>query len=280
MLRRNLRRRRSSEDCRDGRPLRMGWWYWNCSPPRAAPPARRPTRCWASLRGGRRSSRSPGTWTTGTTWAGAIGSPAGRRPTRQRAYARQLGSGVFTPALVVDGTNVVIGSQRAAVEAAIAAANRTAGRVDAQPRRRRVAVEVGAARVRCGRSASSTTRNMPPMSPPARMTASGCASTGLCARSRRWRIGTAARDGSPPSRPVPVRDRSSWCSRQTFVFSARRTWRPPDQGSPIVALTTSGSIFHSTMRNQDASRTAIHTTGANGAWLRRAAVRTLGIWVV
>ena len=42
---------------------------------------------------------------------------------RQRAYARQLGSGVFTPALVVDGTNVVIGSERASVEAAIEAAH-------------------------------------------------------------------------------------------------------------------------------------------------------------
>ena len=30
---------------------------------------------------------------------------------RQRAYARQLGSGVFTPALVVDGAAVVVGSQ-------------------------------------------------------------------------------------------------------------------------------------------------------------------------
>ena len=42
---------------------------------------------------------------------------------RQRAYARQLGSGVFTPALVVDGAKVVIGSERASVEAAIAAAD-------------------------------------------------------------------------------------------------------------------------------------------------------------
>ena len=41
---------------------------------------------------------------------------------RQRAYARQLGGGVFTPALVVDGTKVVVGSERASVEAAIAAA--------------------------------------------------------------------------------------------------------------------------------------------------------------
>ena len=38
---------------------------------------------------------------------------------------------------------------------------------------------------------------------------------------------------------------------------------------PSCALTTSGSICHSTMTNQDASRTAIHTTGTNCAWLRR-----------
>ncbi len=41
---------------------------------------------------------------------------------RQQAYARQLGGDVFTPALVVDGTEVVVGSNRASVEAAIAAA--------------------------------------------------------------------------------------------------------------------------------------------------------------
>ena len=41
---------------------------------------------------------------------------------RQQAYARQLGSDVFTPALVVDGKAVVVGSDRAAVEGAIAAA--------------------------------------------------------------------------------------------------------------------------------------------------------------
>jgi hypothetical protein len=41
---------------------------------------------------------------------------------RQRSYARQLGSEVFTPALVVDGGRVVVGSERGAVEAAIGAA--------------------------------------------------------------------------------------------------------------------------------------------------------------
>lgn len=38
---------------------------------------------------------------------------------RQQAYARQLGSEVFTPALIIDGANVVVGSDRSAVERAI-----------------------------------------------------------------------------------------------------------------------------------------------------------------
>jgi len=42
---------------------------------------------------------------------------------RQKAYARQLDSIVFTPALVVNGTKVVVGSERAAVEKAMAAAS-------------------------------------------------------------------------------------------------------------------------------------------------------------
>jgi hypothetical protein len=41
---------------------------------------------------------------------------------RQQAYAAKLGGGVFTPALVVNGSKVVIGSQHHEVEAAIAAA--------------------------------------------------------------------------------------------------------------------------------------------------------------
>ncbi len=41
---------------------------------------------------------------------------------RQQAYAAKLGGGVFTPALVVNGGRVVIGSQHDAVNAAIAAA--------------------------------------------------------------------------------------------------------------------------------------------------------------
>jgi hypothetical protein len=41
---------------------------------------------------------------------------------RQQAYARQLGSVVFTPALVVNGARVVVGSDAEAVEAAMLAA--------------------------------------------------------------------------------------------------------------------------------------------------------------
>ena len=41
---------------------------------------------------------------------------------RQRAYARQLSSAVFTPALVINGAKFLVGSDRAAVETAIVAA--------------------------------------------------------------------------------------------------------------------------------------------------------------
>jgi len=41
---------------------------------------------------------------------------------RQRAYAQRLGEDVYTPALVVDGRSIVVGSRREAVEAAIAVA--------------------------------------------------------------------------------------------------------------------------------------------------------------
>jgi len=42
---------------------------------------------------------------------------------RQQSYARQLGSEVFTPALVIDGANVVVGSDRSAVERALRTAS-------------------------------------------------------------------------------------------------------------------------------------------------------------
>ena len=42
---------------------------------------------------------------------------------RQRAYARALGDEVFTPALVVDGARVVVGSRQGDAETAIATAS-------------------------------------------------------------------------------------------------------------------------------------------------------------
>jgi hypothetical protein len=64
---------------------------------------------------------------------------------RQQAYARQLGGGVFTPALVVDGTNVVVGSERASVEAAIAAASALPVTVTLSRSEGALAVEIGTA---------------------------------------------------------------------------------------------------------------------------------------
>ncbi|HEY2618394.1 MAG TPA: DUF1223 domain-containing protein [Acetobacteraceae bacterium] len=64
---------------------------------------------------------------------------------RQQAYARQLGGGVFTPALVVDGAKVVVGSERAAVEAAIAAAATLPVAVTLSRSEDTITVEIGAA---------------------------------------------------------------------------------------------------------------------------------------
>jgi len=70
---------------------------------------------------------------------------SGTATARQRAYARQVGSGVFTPALVVDGANVVIGSERAAVEAAIQAADALPVVLELKRSGDAVVVEVGTA---------------------------------------------------------------------------------------------------------------------------------------
>jgi hypothetical protein len=64
---------------------------------------------------------------------------------RQQAYARQLDGGVFTPALVVDGAKVVVGSDRAAVEAAIVAAATLPVAVTLSRSEDTIAVQIGAA---------------------------------------------------------------------------------------------------------------------------------------
>ena len=65
--------------------------------------------------------------------------------TRQQAYARQLGSEVFTPALVVNGAKVVIGSDNKAVEAAIEAATALPVSVTLSRSDDGIAAEIGAA---------------------------------------------------------------------------------------------------------------------------------------
>ena len=159
----------------------------NCSPPRAARPARRPTRCSGQL------SRRPDV--IALAWHVDYWNHLGWRDrfasrdatTRQRAYARRLGSGVFTPALVVDGTRS--SSARSAPRSRRRSRPQAFCRSPVALSRSEDAamVEVGAARARYWRNGSSTTRSTPPMSPPVRTTASGCANTASCVRSRRWR---------------------------------------------------------------------------------------------
>ncbi len=64
---------------------------------------------------------------------------------RQQAYARQLGGGVFTPALVVDGAAVVVGSEHAAVDAAIVSASVLPVTVRLSRSADTIAVEIGTA---------------------------------------------------------------------------------------------------------------------------------------
>ena len=65
------------------------------------------------------------------------------RPPRE--YGRRLGSGVFTPALVVDGAKVVVGSERTSVEAAIVAADALPVTVALSRSGDTIAVEIAAA---------------------------------------------------------------------------------------------------------------------------------------
>lgn len=66
---------------------------------------------------------------------------------RQKAYARQLGSEVFTPALVVDGADVVVGSDHGAVERAIQSAQPLRVPVTFSRTRDGTAVTIGSSQV-------------------------------------------------------------------------------------------------------------------------------------
>jgi hypothetical protein len=63
---------------------------------------------------------------------------------RQQAYARQLGNVVFTPALVVNGAAVVVGSDHEAVATAITAADALAVPVSLSRTEDGMAVDIGA----------------------------------------------------------------------------------------------------------------------------------------
>ncbi len=60
------------------------------------------------------------TYWNGPGWADPFSSP--QATARQRAYAAAIGTEVFTPQLVIDGRTSALGSDREAVQAAIAAA--------------------------------------------------------------------------------------------------------------------------------------------------------------
>jgi hypothetical protein len=64
---------------------------------------------------------------------------------RQRAYASRLGEGLFTPALVVNGSRVLVGSERASIEAAMAAVSPLATQVTLAPQPDTVTVTIAAA---------------------------------------------------------------------------------------------------------------------------------------
>jgi hypothetical protein len=66
---------------------------------------------------------------------------------RQQAYARQLGNVVFTPALVVNGAAVVVGSDHEAVASAITAADALAVPVSLSRTEDGMTADIGASRV-------------------------------------------------------------------------------------------------------------------------------------
>ncbi len=184
---------------------------------------------------------------------------------RQRTYARQLGGGVFTPALVVDGGRVVVGSERGAVEAAIEAARVLPVAVTLS--RAGDAVEVGAASRPGARAAHRLRPRAGDRGRRRRERRRAAARVPHRARGRDpCRMGWRRAADQHRRRPVPVRDWQSSCNQPICAFSARQICRPADQGSAaMVPVIMSGSIFQSAMTSHSPSRTTIHTTGTNCA---------------
>jgi hypothetical protein len=79
----------------------------------------------------------------GLGWHDPYSSPLATQ--RQSTYAKQLGDEVYTPALVVNGTRMVVGSDDRAIRAAIGAAGEAAVPVSLQRTGDGVVAEIGAA---------------------------------------------------------------------------------------------------------------------------------------
>ena len=143
---------------------------------------------------------------------------ASRRATeRQQAYARQLEAEVFTPALVIDGATVVVGSDRAAVERAIGATKPLAVAVALTD----TGVDVGAGPARLRALRVLYDPNTRPTLRQARTKGRACANIASCGRWTCWASGTARHGTSPYRRPARAKVRSSWCRPPIFALSAQ-----------------------------------------------------------
>ena len=126
---------------------------------------------------------------------------------RQRTYARQLGSDVFTPALVVDGQTIVVGSDRAAIEAAIGSAGGLPVGITLSRREGGITVEIAAT--------TGPLRAERIVYDPQQRTDIGAGEndgqrlrdTTLCGKRRCWPNGTAPPANSPPSCLAQGKDR-------------------------------------------------------------------------
>ena len=174
---------------------------WSCSRRRGAPPARRPMRCWGSWPAGAIALAWHVDYWDGLGWRDPYASRLATE--RQRAYADRLGSEVFTPGLVVDGRAMLVGSDRSAVQAALAAAPplpvAVALTADRMARRRRPVGDSG----RSPRCSSPGTPPATQKSGPARTAGGSCANTASCGPRPCWRSwdGSARKSRLPSIAP-------------------------------------------------------------------------------
>jgi hypothetical protein len=112
---------------------------------------------------------------------------------RRQAYARPLEAHVFTPALVINGAAVVVGSDRPAVERAIGAATPLPVTVALTD----TGINVAPVPAASGRSASSTTQSTRQMSRQVRTKGRTCANIASRGKWTCWVSGTGRHGISP-----------------------------------------------------------------------------------